>query len=74
MNYDYSGFHANCGGVHLVSGDAGKLYVCCPKCQVVADLEAIAGKVAPKDVCKVGKERTVEGKQSPNVNKGAYIE
>lgn len=74
MNYDYSGFHAGCTDVHLVSGDAGKLFVCCPVCKVVADLEAVAGKVEPKEACKVGEDRIVFGKQSKNVNKGAYVE
>jgi len=74
MNYDYSGFHSGCGGNHVVSGPAGKLFVYCPKCQVVADLEAIAAKIEPKEACKVGKERLVFGKQSPNVHKGAYVE
>lgn len=74
MAYDFSGFHTGCLGVYCVPS-AGSVLVVCPDCKVAADIEAISAKVSSADACKTGKiERTVLGKQSPNVNKGGFVQ
>lgn len=71
--YDLSGFHPLCDGKSIVCGEHG-LLIYCPVCQVLANVEAVAGKIVPSEACKAGKEveRKVEGDMSPNVHKGAF--
>jgi hypothetical protein len=66
MNYDYSYFHKDCSGVY-VNGDN----IICPVCKVIANLEAVSGKINPGDACKVGKDidREIIGKISQGVSK-----
>jgi hypothetical protein len=73
MNYDLSGFHATCSGKSIyTAGD--QLYIYCPECGVVANVEAISGKISPSDACRVGaKDRIIMGDQSALVNKGEKI-
>lgn len=74
MNYDLSKWHGACGDKQLMFGSDG-LLVYCPKCGVVANVEAIAAKISPVDACKVGSvDRMPEGDQSKNVDKGAVIQ
>lgn len=74
MNFDLSKFHRACADKSIVS-DGVKLYVWCPVCGVLADCEAVAGKVSPADASKIdNKDRIVIGKQSPLINKGGIIE
>ena len=55
-------------------GDDG-IHVCCLTCGVSANLEAVSAKVSAGDACKVGKvDRVPTGKQSKNVDKGAYVQ
>jgi len=71
MNYDFSKWHPMCANKGLVfSGDSLSVY--CLDCGVVANLEAVSGKISSETACVVGKdvERQIQGDQSPNVNKG----
>lgn len=74
MNYDLSGFHTLCAGKSIICTEHSIL-IYCPVCQVLANVEAVAGKISASDACKVGKEevRKVIGDQSPNVDKGAMV-
>jgi len=74
MNYDLSGYHPLCAGKSIVSV-GGALMIYCPVCQVLANVEAVSGKISPEEACKAGKEevRTVAGDMSPNINKGAIV-
>jgi hypothetical protein len=71
MNYDFSKWHPMCVNKGLVLGSDG-LSVYCLDCSIVANLEAISGKISPESACVVGKDvaRPTQGDQSPNVNKG----
>jgi len=70
VNFDFSKFHAVCGDRSVISAPDG-LYVVCNKCGVVANLEAISGKIDPVDACRVGDtSRPIKGDMSPLVNKG----
>ena len=74
-NYDFSNFHKDCGDLYIINAPDG-MHVYCPKCQVIANVEAISGRVTAADACKViteGQNRTVIAKQSANVDKGAYV-
>lgn len=76
MNFDLSRWHSGCGIHQLVSDGQGKLFVYCPLCGVIADVEAISAKVSPADACRIGsddKPRVELGKQSPNVDRGAVV-
>jgi len=74
MNYDFNSFHKDCGNVEVINSPQG-LIVYCPKCRVLANIEAVSGKVSPADACKINPtQRQVIGKQSANVNCGGYAE
>jgi hypothetical protein len=73
VNYDLSKFHPACGDKQLMFGPDG-ISVYCPKCQVIANVEAIASKISPADACKAGSVvRAQIGDNSPNVSKGEVI-
>lgn len=73
MNYDLSKWHPACGDKQLCFGD-GSLSIYCPKCGIVANVEAIAAKIPADEACKVGDiDRASFGDQSINVNKGEAI-
>lgn len=73
MNYDFSLFHPECGEIAIQPSMDGKLYLYCPQCRVLADIEAVSMKVPAADVCMVAKkDRRSLGDQSPNVDRGCF--
>lgn len=74
MNYDFGNFHPDCKSKQLGMFPDGP-HIVCLDCGVSANIEAIADKVSPADIVKVGKvPRKALGDTSPNVAKGAYKE
>lgn len=75
MNYDISNFHPLCSNKVLQPAFDGKIYVFCPTCGVLADVEAIGAKIAATEACKAGKiDRVVMGDQTAHIDKGAIVE
>jgi hypothetical protein len=74
MNYDLSGYHPLCTGKSIVSV-GGALMIYCPVCQVLANVEAVSGKISAEEACKSGKDqiRIVTGDMSPNIVKGEVV-
>lgn len=71
--YDLSNWHADCTGKSVFPTPTG-LGIYCPECGVVADVEAVSGKVSPGDACKIAvKDRKVIGDVSPNTLKGENV-
>lgn len=58
-NFDFTSFHPDCDGVHVIAGPSGFLAVC-PKCRVAADLEGVSKKTAVQDILKVGMPGSAE--------------
>lgn len=65
--FDFSGWHKG----HKVSygNHGGRLVVICEDCQVVADIEAISGKISAADSCKeLAADRTLIGQMSTGID------
>ena len=70
MNYDLSLWHQGCGAKQLGFSEGGAV-IYCPKCQVLANVEAVACKISAVDACKTGEvDRIAVGKQTYGINKG----
>lgn len=72
-SYDLSMWHPDCTGKSVFPTPTG-MCIYCPECGVVADVEAVSGKISAADACKVAvKDRKIIGDVSPNTLKGEHV-